>query len=421
MKNLVFILFFLIGLGDAVSQNYCHPERFRDTVYSIDEIEILSDIEYANTIDWKGNEKQLLLDIRQPLPSLDTLSQRPCIIFVHGGGFSGGSKDTENLVYILETLTRMGYVTVGINYRLGWDKIAECGGDTASLFKAQYRAVQDARSAIRYVKEFAADYRIDTNMLILAGFSAGANTALKSLYAQQSDFPDYLWQELGSIDSSGNEYYDHTTMVKSLMLKAPGLESTQFLADKTIPTLFIHGTCDIVAPYFSGPLYSCYTPITYPTIYGSRYMSDLMLVQGVPYHLHTIEGGDHGDPDDTIVLGFMKQFLVELVCDQLETREIYRFNSGGCLIESESQLDVNIAPNPVQDMLSLTITSGFEGVYEIRIFSIQGQLMHYSEAEFEPPMRKFGIDIGSTPMSRGMYFLEVRSRNYNGVYTFFKE
>lgn len=421
MKKQLLILLHISFIVNVNAQEYCFSDRFSDTVFGLDEIEVLSDIVYGTAIDWNNNEKQLFLDVYQPDPLLDSLALRPCILFIHGGGFRGGSKNSVDLIDVAENFTRMGFVTVAINYRLGWDNIGDCGGDTASLERAKYRALQDARSAIRYIKEYAGTYRIDTNRLIVAGFSAGANTALKAVYTTQDDFPAYLLNELGSIDSSGNMYYNHSTDVYAMMLKAPGLELQELKFENGVPTMFVHGTCDMVAPYVSGPLYSCYTPITYPITYGSRYMSDLFMVEGIPYHLYTIEGGEHGDPEDSVIVDFMQRFLTDLLCDQLESTEFYLFNNGGCFIESESQLDVEIAPNPVQDVISLTITSGVEGVYEIRIYNVHGQLMHASQANFEPPVRKFGIDIGSTPMSRGLYFLEVSSRIYNGVYTFFKE
>ena len=40
------------------------------------------------------------------------------MVFVHGGGFSGGNRNSAEIVDEATTLARRGYVTASISYRL---------------------------------------------------------------------------------------------------------------------------------------------------------------------------------------------------------------------------------------------------------------------------------------------------------------
>lgn len=421
MRIALNIVILLIGMHQLHAQVYCEEDRFREVVFDSGEVTVEKDIIYGYALNWKDELKDLRLDIYMPLPEVDELPLRPLVIFIHGGGFSGGSKNIEEISMFGDSLSRMGYVVAAIDYRKGWENLNDCGGDTLSLEMARYRAIQDGRAAIRFLKAKSEDYGIDPDAIFIAGFSAGANIAIMAANAVQEDFSEFLYQELGSIDSSTNIFYNQDTRVKGLLLKAPGVRVTEPVTRYGIPALFIHGTCDRVIFYNQGPLYSCYTPVTYPIFYGSRYLSDFFLVNEVPYHFLTVEGGEHGDPADSLAIRTMIDFMIDALCGTLSNKEMYKFSPGGCLIETESQLDVEVNPNPVKDIISMTITSGFAGDYEVRIYNQLGQLLHFSLAEFEPPVRKFGIETASIPLERGIYFLEVRSRQYQGVFTFLKE
>src|SRR5690606_15036729 len=60
--------------------------------------------------------EELKLDIYTPLN--DSMQARPLIIFMHGGGFGGGTRTNEAEVKFAEAAARKGYVAVQISYRL---------------------------------------------------------------------------------------------------------------------------------------------------------------------------------------------------------------------------------------------------------------------------------------------------------------
>lgn len=89
------------------------------------------------------------------------------VIFAHGGAFMFGDKRMFGRGFRddVNTLNAAGIALISINYRMS--------GETR--FPA---AVQDMKSALRFVRANAARYRIDPAKIALWGQSAGANIAL---------------------------------------------------------------------------------------------------------------------------------------------------------------------------------------------------------------------------------------------------
>jgi acetyl esterase/lipase len=85
------------------------------------------------------------------------------VIYMHGGGWTGGSKETSilNLLPYFE----MGWNVVNVEYRLARVSLAPA-------------AVEDCLCALRWVIHNAKEYNIDTNRLVVTGNSAGAHLAL---------------------------------------------------------------------------------------------------------------------------------------------------------------------------------------------------------------------------------------------------
>ena len=91
----------------------------------------------------------------------------PVVLFAHGGAFAFGDKRGmgSGLRNAVNAFNAAGIVLVSIDYRLSGE----------AKFPA---AVQDMKSALRFVRANAAQYRIDPTRVALWGQSAGANIAL---------------------------------------------------------------------------------------------------------------------------------------------------------------------------------------------------------------------------------------------------
>lgn len=88
----------------------------------------------------------------------------PALVWIHGGGWRGGTKNEARAKNICGTVASAGYVAVSIDYVLG---------DGAWPLN-----LQDCKNAVRFLRANAAKYRIDPNRIAVAGGSAGGHLAL---------------------------------------------------------------------------------------------------------------------------------------------------------------------------------------------------------------------------------------------------
>jgi acetyl esterase len=95
----------------------------------------------------------------------DALSKHPCLIFIHGGGWSGGT--IQSSLKWCRYLSELGCVAFTIEYRLA----NESRGIKPST------CLEDTKSAVRWVREQAKEFNIDTGRIALSGTSAGGHLA----------------------------------------------------------------------------------------------------------------------------------------------------------------------------------------------------------------------------------------------------
>ncbi len=88
---------------------------------------------------------------------------RPTLVYIHGGGWMGGSKEADSL-HLLPYL-EAGFNAVNVDYRLGGTALAPA-------------AIEDVRCALRWVFQNSTQFGIDTNKIVLSGNSAGGHLAL---------------------------------------------------------------------------------------------------------------------------------------------------------------------------------------------------------------------------------------------------
>jgi acetyl esterase/lipase len=119
------------------------------------------DVPYANLRGFRP----LTLDLYQPSPRGMAL---PLVVFVHGGGWKDG--DTRHAAGFadfpreLANLAAQGYVVASISYRLSGE----------ARFPA---AVQDVKSAIRWLRGRSRDFNLDVTRVALWGEGAGGQLA----------------------------------------------------------------------------------------------------------------------------------------------------------------------------------------------------------------------------------------------------
>ena len=99
-------------------------------------------------------------------PDGDDATDRRVVVLLHTGTFlpaiangqATGDKSDNTLVELCTRLAKKGYVAVSANYRLGWNPLStDPEVRTSTLAQAFYRAQQDARTAVRYLRMSAAE------------------------------------------------------------------------------------------------------------------------------------------------------------------------------------------------------------------------------------------------------------------------
>ena len=90
------------------------------------------------------------------------------MVFIHGGGFTGGDKAEYRSASVSADLCRAGYVVVSCNYRLG--PMTQAG--------VWPQNIADCRNAVRWVRAQAKELGVNPDKIAVAGGSAGGYLAL---------------------------------------------------------------------------------------------------------------------------------------------------------------------------------------------------------------------------------------------------
>jgi predicted esterase len=163
--------------------------RYLDPIFSTFST---TNITYGRAPLANGTFATLKLDLYRP--SNDTASNRPVLIFVHGGG-SASDKSLKRNRSVAIGFAQRGFVAAAINYRPGLSS----GAST----EAQY----DVRAAVRWFKANAARYRVNPSWIFLMGSSAGAMNVLNVAFNPEdpgsSGNPGYSSTVAAAISISG--------------------------------------------------------------------------------------------------------------------------------------------------------------------------------------------------------------------------
>lgn len=141
------------SLGDPM------PDR---VVMYPDGVMALADVTFSTI----GGYRPLVLDVYRPA---DRSSPKPLIVYVHGGGWRGGhtrqSGAFSDFPAVLAEIAARGYIVASVEYRLSGE----------APFPA---ALDDVRTAIRFLKANAHTYGIDPSRVGIFGGSAGGQLAV---------------------------------------------------------------------------------------------------------------------------------------------------------------------------------------------------------------------------------------------------
>lgn len=210
-----------------------------------------------------------------------TPGPHPAVILVHGGAWQAGDK--TNFRALFQPLTDAGYAWFSVNYRL------------APKFTVP-ACVDDVETAVKWVKDHAAEYDIDPTRVALLGESAGGH--LVELVAARSEANSplrpaavvafYAPCDLPALAVSAEA---NGIAIRPMLSKLFGRNQFDDTAERLLrdasplthvkaglpPFLLLHGTADTLVP-----------------IAQSTAFQAALRAVGVPCDLVTVPGGPHG-------------------------------------------------------------------------------------------------------------------------------
>jgi acetyl esterase/lipase len=224
----------------------------------------------------------------------------PVLVYIHGGGWTGGSKEggfNKVLPYL-----EQGWNVVNVEYRLARVSLAPA-------------AVEDCICALKWVGIHAAEHHIDANRIVVTGDSAGGHLALMVGMTPESAGLDrecaghplpkvaaivdwYGITDVNDLLSGDNMKTYAVQWLGSLPNRedvARRVSPMQYVRAGLPPTLMIQGDADPTVPY-----------------QHSVKLHAALDKAGVPNQLLTIPGGKHGNfTDDEYVKAYATiwQFL----------------------------------------------------------------------------------------------------------------
>ena len=241
----------------------------------------------------RAGGRDLTLDVYRPRGASEPT---PTLVYVHGGGWTNGSKEASALTFL--PYLEMGWSVVNVSYRL-----ADAAHAPA--------AVEDCRCALRWVYRNAGQFHFDLGRIVVTGNSAGGHLALTTGMLPASAGLDRqcpgdrrrAWTtgttSTAELEVTAIINWYGITDVHDLAHRTPGtsgnfteawlgsrgdrdavarrVSPVNYVRGDTPPILTIHGDADSIVPYD----------------HATR-LHELLDEWGVPNRLLTIEGGGHG-------------------------------------------------------------------------------------------------------------------------------
>lgn len=393
-------LFTIITLITIITS--VNAQRYKDKIFTNVSID---SVVYGNANNFSGSPQDLKMNIFQPIG--DTVSNRPLLVFAHGGSFVGGSRYLPDVTYLATEFAKRGYVCISIQYRLGVDPqvigldLSQAGPQFAN---ALWRGTLDGRGAIRFLRANANTYKINSGQVYLGGVSAGGVLGLHEAFLDTE-------AEVGTANprmdtaaiGGGIEGLSGTPgqswRVKGVINLCGALGDVNWMSNnKNVSIFSVHGTNDETVPYKTN--FFTYSGIQIGRLSGSFVVDSMAKVLGMKSVFYTFKDAPHvpftpgigTTESSTAYMDTTEGLLRDFLFDDIKTQ-------GVGINNVLSNSDVKVYPNPAQENVSIETSKGNNNV--ITFMDLSGKTIETVDNS------KTITVLNTSHLKSGIYFIQI--------------
>ncbi len=199
-----------------------------------------------------------IMDIYVPKKAYER-NYNGCVLFIHGGSWSGGDKKEEELR--CRNVANQGYIAATMNYTL----YSEENRDTYNV----NIVLDEIDMALEYIKNFTAKLGICTTQAATSGYSAGAHLSMLYSYSRANTAPleiKFTANMAGPADISPSVWGEDLSITIGEMLSGKDItpemlsngeadeifkviSPSTYVTKSAPPSIFIYGGSDTTVPF----------------------------------------------------------------------------------------------------------------------------------------------------------------------------
>jgi hypothetical protein len=277
-------------------------------------------------------------------------------------------------------------------------------------------AVQDVRSALRFMAGNAAEWGINPDWFFVGGTSAGSIASFQAALwtqAQANQFSPLAVGMVGLLDTAGNDF-PVNYLIRGITDNCGAIAGdSNLVAQLTIPLISFNDELDCTVRTNTGHIFGCECTTFFKT-YGSGFIHPRMQAAGNCTELNTLYGsyGHCSFPLTTIVPRtscFFKRIMCNACESDTNSNSMYVRPCDSLGIGIEFGVDdfiISVYPTPADDLLQVYFSAHARHSGSFKCINYLGEEVFIQTY----PYMTNKIEINTSMLASGMYFLIFENR-----------